>query len=291
MLGSSNISVRESVGLLRMDAKPAASAVVDADKRLIPSEYPNPFVVAIPMNKATMLGIFFRSLTIQLSFNFRTMQGLGFAFSLWPLLFAGKSSELNERKVFLLRHLQMFSTNPYLVPAVIGSVARLEEEGYGDRESENLKKALMGPYAAIGDSFFWGALRLFCSAWSVLLAVWGSFYAPFMFLLLFSPAQIMIRVGGFIQGFRYGRDGFNYVRSLDLPRESSRLRYGALFILAIVAAALAALLEYPGSLLPRPVCFIIGSAILLISFMGARREVSAEKILYGIAILCMVLSI
>ena len=58
----------------------------------------------------------------------------------------------------LASHLQMFNTHPYLTAPVIGSVVRIEEEG-DTRRRMHLKKALMGPYAAIGDSFFWGALR------------------------------------------------------------------------------------------------------------------------------------
>lgn len=255
------------------------------------SENLNQCVVVLLMKKAAMLGIFFRSLTIQISFNFHTMQGMGFAFSMLPLMCSRKKSELKEKEVFLLRHLQMFSTNPYLVPAVVGSVVRIEEDGERGREAEDLKKALMGPYAAIGDSFFWGALRLFSSAWAVLLAVFGSFYAPLIFLMLFSPAQLMVRVGGFFHGFCSGWGGFNYIRALDLPRESEMLRYGALFILSIVGAVLSVSVEYSGQLLPQHVGYIIGSVIFLISLVGGRRAISSEKLLYGIAIFCMVLSI
>ncbi len=258
---------------------------------ICPPHYLDLSVVVILMNKAAMLGIFFRSLTIQTSFNFHTMQGLGFAFSLLPLTTAGKFSGHKQKEAFLLRHLQMFSTNPYLVPAVVGSVARIEEEGDGARDAEDLKKALMGAYAAIGDSFFWGGLRLFASAWSTLLAISGSFYAPLVFLLLFSPPQILVRAGGFVHGFHSGRDGFNYIRSLDLPGEASRLRYGSLVVLSIIAASALGGLGGLGAPLPPTAGLIIGSAIFFISFAGVRREISSEKILYGIAILCMVLSI
>jgi hypothetical protein len=150
----------------------------------------------------------------------------------------------------------------------------------------------MGPYAAIGDSFFWGALRPFSSAWSVLLAIAGSLYAPLFFLLLFSPAQILVRAGGFISGLRYGQGGFNYIRSLDLPRESSRLRYGSLFVLSILSVVLvAAFGDHDGILTTTPRGWIIGSVILLISLAGLRRGISAERILYGIFALCMVLSV
>jgi len=56
----------------------------------------------------------------------------------------------------LTRHLQLFSTNPYLSGSVIGSVVCLEEEENGKSEDLNIstiKQSMMGSYAAVGDVF------------------------------------------------------------------------------------------------------------------------------------------
>jgi PTS system mannose-specific IID component len=245
------------------------------------------------MNKASMLlSIFFRSLIVQTSFNYRTMQGLGFAYALLPLTVSEKFVENKDKESFLRRHAQMFSTNPYLVPAVAGSVVRMEKEGAGGSEVEDFKNALMGPYAALGDSFFWGALRLFSSIWAVLFALLGSFYAPLLFLLFFSPPQFFVRVGGYVNGLRYGRGGFNYIRSLDLPRESLRFRYGALVVLGVaVAASFSAIGDGHAGSLSSISELIIGSVIFLVSFWGLKRGISSVKILYGCAVLCILFSI
>ena len=118
-----------------------------------------PAVGGLMMNGSTLLCIFFRSPTIQVSFNFWRMQNLGFAFAMLPLIRHRKGDQIRVA-AFLSSHLQMFNTHPYPASPVIGAVVRIEEEGRTP-EAVDLKKALMGPYAAIGDSFFWGALRSF----------------------------------------------------------------------------------------------------------------------------------
>ena len=242
------------------------------------------------MNKASMVSIFLRSLTVQLSFNFRTMQGLGFAFSILPLKRVVKRADGKNNEDFIATHLRMFHTNPYLAPAIIGSVVKMEEKGDGARKAYDIKSALMAPYAAIGDSFFWGALCLFSSVLTVLLALHGSILAPLTFMLVFSPAQLLVRVNGFIKGYHLGVDGFNYIKTLDLPSVSSRLHYGSLFIIGLLAVwGLNANGEYENSL--RAIFFwLFGASVFSLSFLGALRQISIEKIIYGVVLLCMVIS-
>ena len=242
------------------------------------------------MDRAAMINVFLRSLTIQLSFNFRTMQGLGFAFSMLPLKSVVRGADGKNNGAFIVKHLRMFHTNPYLAPAIIGSVLKIEEEGDEEGKADDVKKALMGPYAAIGDSFFEGAIRLFSAVFAVLLALCGSILAPLAFMFIFFPPQLLVRMNGFIKGYRLGRDGFNYIGALDLPGVSSRLHYGSLFVIGLLAAwGLNANGEY-GSFLQIAFSWLFSAAVFLLSFLGARRQISAERIIYGVALLCMVIS-
>jgi mannose/fructose/N-acetylgalactosamine-specific phosphotransferase system component IID len=247
-------------------------------------------VMAILMKRSTLFSIFVRSLTIQVSFNFRRMQNLGFAFAMFPLI-AEQRKDRKESEVFLARHLQMFNTHPYLVSSVIGSVARIEEEACTLESTEDLKKVLMGPYAAIGDSFFWGALRSFSCVGAVILALAGTLLAPLAFLLLYTPAYLWVRVKGFLEGYRCGRNGIDFIRSLDLPKESVKIRYLALILIGLLGAVTVDTTcrswnfpsEMPG--------WAVGSVLLLLVSTGVRRGISSVKILYGMSLLCMVLSI
>jgi hypothetical protein len=66
------------------------------------------------MKRSTLLGIFLRSLTIQVSFNFWRMQNLGFAFAMLPMI-RQQDGDRMRIAASLANHLQMFNTHPYLV--------------------------------------------------------------------------------------------------------------------------------------------------------------------------------
>ena len=156
------------------------------------------------MKRVDLFSIFIRSLSIQASFNFWRMQNLGFAFTVLPLI----RREKGDRKRFsesLVRHLQMFNTHPYLSAPVIGSVVTIEEGG-GATEADHVKIALMGPYAGIGDAFFWGALRSFASVGASILALSEVLLTPLAYLVLYNPAHLWVRAKGYWEGYRDGQE-------------------------------------------------------------------------------------
>ncbi len=240
------------------------------------------------MKKAVLFRMFLRSLTIQASFNFYRMQSLGFAFSLLPL--TSREGDRERLSQQLVRHLEMFNTHPYLTALVIGSVARLEE--HGDTEAADyLKKAVMGPYAAIGDPFFWGALRSFSSATAVLLALTGMLLAPLALLLLHNPTHLWVRGKGFIEGYRRGKGSIDFIRVLDLPGVAGRIRILSLIVIGILAAVAAEMACHSWAFLPEIQTKVIMLILITLCFVGVRRGISPVKILYGITLLCMAVSV
>ncbi len=217
------------------------------------------------------------------------MQNLGFAFAMLPLI----CNEGEDRKRFaasLTRQMQMFNTHPYLTAPIIGSVAMIEEEGQAT-EADHLKAALMGPYAGIGDAFFWGAMRSFASVGASILALSEIFLAPLAYLLLYNPAHLWVRAKGFFEGYRRGKSGIDFIRGLDLPGVAARIRFLTLVLIGILAA-FAVEKDYPSwAFLPETPAKALALALILLCFLGVRRGVSSTKILYGMTLLCMVLSI
>ena len=247
------------------------------------------------MKTSDLSGFFLRSLFIMASLNFRRMQNLGFTYAISPL--SGLRKESRENCVaFLLRHLEYFNTHPYLSGAVLGSTIRLEEEDTAAAAREaavaKLKKSLMGPYAALGDSFFWGSLRPLAGVTAAILAYEGCIWAPFAFLLLFNPLHLWIRWKGFLEGYRQGWQGIVYIQSWDLPRRARYLRRGSLVILGLATVLLAEEIQTLSldTLWLREGATIVVPAAVLISYYAVSRGLSPLLILYAMTAVCMVMT-
>ena len=240
------------------------------------------------MKQSVLWNIFLRSLTIQASFNFTRMQSLGFAFALLPLI----RRECDSRRLTesLKRHLQMFNTHPYLTAPVIGAVTTIEEEG-DTAAAEHLKKAVMGPYAAIGDLFFWSALRPFSAVVAVILALKGFLLAPLAFVILYDPTHAWVRGKGFIEGYRLGKGSIEFIRGLNLPAVTGRIRFGSLILIGILAAVAAETAAHSWMFLSEIPGKAVALVLIILCLMGVRRGISPMMILYGATLLCVAMSI
>jgi mannose/fructose/N-acetylgalactosamine-specific phosphotransferase system component IID len=152
--------------------------------------------------------VFWRSLTLECSFNYEKMQALGFAYSMIPVINQFYKSE-EERAAALTRHMALFNTTPHVSPFIMGIAASMEkqnaETGDVDPASINaVKVGLMGPMAGIGDSFFWGTFRVIAAGIAVQLAQQGSVMAPLVFLLLFNIPHFLVRYFGTFWGYSLG---------------------------------------------------------------------------------------
>ena len=189
------------------------------------------------MTKVTVIKIFLRSLFIHTTLNFRRMQNLGFSLSIIPLACQWQKQQKDVKEI-LLRHLQMVNTHPYFSASIIGSIVRVETDCADSGavpDTVALKQSLMGPYAAIGDIFFWGALRPFAAVFAVVLAYTGLIITPLAFLLIYVPAHIWVRCKGFIEGYRRGKQGIEFIRIMDLPSTAIKIRWCSILILAGLA--------------------------------------------------------
>lgn len=208
------------------------------------------------------------------------MQNLGFTFAVIPLIKSAAMDSLQTLNL-LNRHLQLFNTHPYLTGPVLGSVVKLEEEAHDGQHVIDLKKTLMGPYAAMGDAFFWGAWRPFSAIGAVVLAIEGMLWAPLFFLVIYNPLPFYVRLKGFIEGYRRGKLGIDFIGRLNLPGLAGKVRWMSVLLLGIMAALL-----YQGT---RHLCATIPDLMMGFFFMGVTllcfwmitRGVSAMKILYG----------
>jgi PTS system mannose-specific IID component len=243
------------------------------------------------MEKGALFRIFLRSLFIAAALNFRRMQNLGFAYAMMPEI-RKKQGTREETERRLTRHLQMFNTHPYLSSPLIGSLVRMEEEQSGQEDAssiEMVRQSLPGPYAAIGDTFFWGALRPCAGIVAAALSDVGWMLAPLAFILIYTPAHIWVRARGFLEGYRRGKLGLEFIRGLDLPRLAGRLRWLALGVLSVWGGWLARKSQWSEGGIPPPAAALAVLAVILVCWILIRKGISQVYILYGAALLFFIM--
>ncbi len=208
---------------------------------------------------------------------------MGFALAIIPLIREWRLQEKDSESM-LTRHLQMYNSHPYFSAPLIGSVVRLEEERSGKGDASDVvavKQGLMGPYAAIGDIFFWSALRPFAGIVAVYLAFMGFIIAPLAFLVIYTPAHFWLRAKGFIEGYRRGKQGIEFIRAMDLPRVSVRLRWLSLLTLSVLAIWLTYGWYWPFIKTSGIIVKLAALASILSSLFLIKKGVSQIYIIYG----------
>ena len=244
------------------------------------------------MKRGALINVFLRSFFIQTALNFRRMQNLGFAYALIPLVQQRKLTPA-DAAAMLTRHLQMFNTHPYLSAPVLGSIVRMEEENIGGTDGvsvSTVKQSLMGPYAAIGDTFFWGALKPLAAIIAAALAFSGYIIAPAAFLMVHAPSHGWVRFKGFVEGYRRGKQGIEFIRIIELPRVSTKIRWVSLVLLGFCALWLSNAGFMNPAAIPGIVLRSAAVVIILCCYLLIKNGISQVYILYGATIIFLLFS-
>ena len=192
------------------------------------------------ISRGAFLKVLFGSFFIQSSWSFEKMQGLGFASAMAPAL-KELYKDKKARKEAYKRHLEYYNAHPYMASPVLGACINLEEKaslGGGVSSAPRFKKMIMGPYGAIGDSFFWGSVRPMASVIGVLVTLLWGWEGPVAFLVIYNLFHLWMRFRGLKEGLKDGHDVVGYIMSLDLPQWGMRFKYLAAAVLGAVSVVL-----------------------------------------------------
>lgn len=185
--------------------------------------------------------VFWRSFMMEFSWNYERQMNLAFAYTLIPVL-----KKLYTRKEDLAqalkRHLAFFNTTPHIVTLILGITVAMEEKnsqqkGMDATSIDNVKASLMGPLAGIGDSFFWGTLRLIATGIGTSLALKGNILGPILFLLVFNVPHILVRWLFTRWGYVLGTGVLQRIQQSGMMES---LTYGASIIGLMVVGAMTA---------------------------------------------------
>ena len=193
------------------------------------------------INARDLRRVFWRSFQMEFSWNYERQMNLAFVYALIPVL-----KKLYPQKAALAaalkRHLVFFNTTPHIVTLLLGITTAMEEKNSQQQEIDgtaidNVKASLMGPLAGLGDSFFWGTLRLIATGIGTSLALQGNILGPILFLLVFNVPHILVRWLFTRWGYVLGTGVLHRVQKSGMMES---LTYGASIIGLMVVGAMAA---------------------------------------------------
>lgn len=148
--------------------------------------------------------IWIRQFLVQGCWNYEGMQNVGFAYCMLPALRRFYKDRPEELAKAVKRHLEFFNTQPAMGGVILGATVRLEEKvAAGEEDARAIgafKVGLMGSLGAIGDAYFWGALKPMAAAAGVLLALIHPLLGIGAMLLLYNASHLSIRLKGFVAG-------------------------------------------------------------------------------------------
>ena len=238
-----------------------------------------------------------RTFLLQAVWNFERMQNVGWAWCMLPVLrrlYPGRQELAQATK----RHLEYFNTHPYLAGVILGCAARVEEkaalgEGATAAEVTAVKMGMMGPLAALGDSFFWATLRPLAALLGVLMAFFaqaeGGSWAPWgvaAFLLAFNLPHLLVQSLGAAFGYAAEDAIVPLLRKVEVPVLVHRMQAAGLVLLGTLLAGL------QGFHPPHEEGMaggLVVAAFGLLAFLLVRRKVRISHILWG-ALFCSILA-
>ena len=237
---------------------------------------------------------FWRSATLYAAVSPAKQGASGFCYSLMPAL-NHFYKDPEKKKEALSRSMSYFNTTVPFSTFIMGLVASMEKENSEkpdfDTASINaVKSSLMGPLAGIGDSIFWGVLRVIAAGIAVSMGQSGNVLAPLVFLILFNLPSILVRYYGTFLGYKLGSQ---YIQKVYAS--------GLMNILTKAASTVTSKLEVSmkgesvmnlQNMLDQIFVGIVPLGItLLCYYLLKKKNVSITVLILGVIVLSIVLSV
>lgn len=146
----------------------------------------------------------------QRCYNYERLQGLGFCHAI-SVVIKRLYTDKEEISAALTRNMAFYNTENTWGSIIIGVTAALEEEIAQNKEINpdvvnNVKTALMGPMAGIGDSVTQGIVKVILLGIGIDLAMQGNAIGPILFILLFTVYTAGLSYFLFFSGYKMGKN-------------------------------------------------------------------------------------
>lgn len=261
------------------------------------------------MDKKTFRKIFWRSFLLQGSWNYINGAGVGALYMILPFIrkLYPNPEDKNERVSALKRGLAYFNITPAIAPFPMGIAASMEEQNKEisdfDPSSINAVKAsLMGPLSGIGDSLFWGTIRVIAAGIGISLAKAGNILGPILFLVIYNVPNLLARYYGLKYGYELGGEFIQKAYANGLMKIITKaagilgmimvgaMTYSTVTLKTILKFKMGSMTFNLQQILDQIMLGIIPLTVTLGTFWLIRKKVSANKIILLMVILSFALS-
>lgn len=192
---------------LAADGNPEAGGKPETDKNQDPACFRIPDRQLKRLSRKTAL----RAYILQNGYNYASYQGLSYANIMYPAL-KELCPEDAELRTELHDSMGYCSVNPHFLPILTGIQLVTMNQGMKSRESRDIRLALMGPLAGIGDSLIQFCFAPVFSTVGASMAQAGMIAGPAVFLLGMNSLLFGMKLFSEATGYRLGLSLTNQLR-------------------------------------------------------------------------------
>lgn len=258
-------------------------------------------------DKKVMWNLFWRSNLIMGSNNPVVMGGHGVLFTVAPYLEEFYKDDEAEKIAAFDRHSVYYNTNPYTGAIVWALIYILEKKRSMNKAAvsgesiQNMKIALMGPLAAIGDTLFQGSIGIIIAAMVMGMAQQGNFLAPIiylgLFLILFAGGKWLFLRITYVKGEEFVTE---LLQTDMFDRMEEVISIAGLMMMGCLTATTIKFnfnwvinfggveTDFQTAFLDALLPGLLPLVILFICFGLLNKKVTPTKLIYGIMVVCII---
>jgi len=161
-----------------------------------------------------------RLVSLQASWTYERMQGVGLGVATEPLL--EPLTDADHARAARGRSVQYFNAHPYLGGIAAGALARAELDHEPGERILRLRTALSGPLGALGDQLVWAGVVPATMAGLLVAQVWrGGVLAIVAVVIAYNLGRLLMTAWGLQVGLAHGLHVAHAVSASWLPRAAA----------------------------------------------------------------------
>lgn len=220
-----------------------------------------------------------RLLSLQASFTFERLQGIGIAVAEEPLL-EPLGRDTPEARAARSRSAAYFNAHPFLAGIAVGALARAELDREDGDRILRLRTALSGPLGALGDQLFWAGIVPAIMGLMLLASSLGRGLEALLGIVIgYNVCRILVTAWGLRLGLAHGiavAGEISHTRLRDMAGWAGAL--AAVVIGAAMPWVTAGLLDRGG---PNPLGLLLIGLGIAVGLLTRRRPVPAPLLTLG----------